>query len=590
MLTEIPLGRLMPSTLNPRKHFDQVALDELAASIRLDGVLENLIVRPEWCVGMITANDLANAHGSQVAIEQQRFEIVSGERRYRAALEAYVNERGDVPILIPVRIKPMTDPQSLRINLTEQLQRNQLTPLEEAAGFAQMLSYRDELDAPLHTAAGLAAEMGKAHDYVLGRIALLELPDNLREAVDAGTVAANVVKLVARIPQQELREEAGRQALTGGRDGGPMTRDELQAHLNEKYMKQLKGAPFDQENPDLVPEAGRCSVCPKRTGNNRALYGDVKRGDVCTDTVCFRSKCQAAFLQLVAVANKCGHKVLTDKESEKLFESVRSTEIRFDCDWVELDTKPMAHLLKAEVKNPPMWRELVNKARDAKMTPETVLAKDGAGRGRFLVNSTLLIAAAEKLGEPIFRGQKGADDVPVTPRPGEDSDEAFRRGQRELNERNREIAKKTAAEILKKFMNRTAGVRAVHAALVETWKTVPVWSVLTNMVLEAGGPPVMQLLAETLGLNRASSAKQILTTYGKGSLAARQAMIPLLLISHEIVPEGIESRNLRRLAAMVSVDLPKVAAEFEASLKAAALAKKKPKPAGKRAAKKRGAK
>ena len=112
-----------------------------------------------------------------------------------------------------------------------------------------------------------------------------------------------------------------------------MTRDEAQQLLNEKYMVQLKGAPFDQEDPGLCDASqfvagfnGKCSVCPHRTGNNKELFGEVKRGDVCTNPACYRAKSTAAFALVAAEAKKNReHKLTQDKEASRkaITETVR---------------------------------------------------------------------------------------------------------------------------------------------------------------------------------------------------------------------------------------------------------------------------
>jgi ParB family chromosome partitioning protein len=123
----VPLTALEESKTNPRRVFDDAALKELAESIRSQGVLSPLLVRP---------------------IADHRFEIVAGARRYRAALMAEADS-------IPVRIVPLTDAQALEAQLIENLQRRDVHPLEEAQGFRALLN----LDEPKYSIEQIAAKM-----------------------------------------------------------------------------------------------------------------------------------------------------------------------------------------------------------------------------------------------------------------------------------------------------------------------------------------------------------------------------------------------------------------------------------------------
>jgi ParB-like chromosome segregation protein Spo0J len=562
MQIELPLSRLKPSTLNPRKHFAREDLAQLSDSIAKHGVLTNLIVRPESCVGLITANDLAN---TRHAIDGNgAFEIVSGERRYHAAFAA--TQMGD-GLLVPCRVKAMTDPEVLAINLTEQMQRSELTPLEEADAFAQMLAFQDEHGKPLHTVETLAESVSKEHDYVLGRLKLKSAPAVLKKALDEGKVPARVVELVARVPSAAEREEAGKLALSGGRDGAPMTVVETAAMLEEKFMVQLKGAPFDQEDGSLVADAGACSVCPHRTGNNKEFFGSVKRGDICANPSCYRAKCAAMFAVLASEATAKGVLVLTDAESAKLFETHQPTTLRYNGDYVELDTRPLPHLLKPEITNAPMWREIATKADAAGMNPKTVLAKDGAGRGRWLGESKLLMAASEKLGEPIFVGQ-GEDAPDVAPRPGEDANDTFNRGKREHAEKLKAEADAAAKKKKEDALVRVAAVRAVWAGLADQWTLDAIWNVLLGILAVPENPAACTLAMELLELKPNATEKQITAEVKKLQSTYRQALVPMLLSARAILDRGVLCETLRALAQHAGVNLNAIEKE--------ALAKAKP--------------
>jgi ParB/RepB/Spo0J family partition protein len=603
MINELPLANLHPSKLQPRQHFDDASSAELTASIRQHGVLTNLIVRPDWCIGTITVADLEArrveaAPGWKLGEKGGNYDIVSGERRYRAAMALVTGDNlAPQDYMMPVRVKPMTDPEVLAINLTEQMQRNELTPLEEADGFFQLLAYKDENGAALHTPVSLGRTVGKSPDYVLARLTLRKLPASGKRALAAGEIHPSAAARVARVPDSAMREEACALMLKGGRDGAPMTYTETVNMLAEKFMVQLKGAPFDPEAAELCADvaagapgygvwSGKCSDCPHRSGN---LPDFVKtraaRTDLCTNTACYRAKCQASFAIQAAKATEQGVKVLDDKASAKLFEITRTTEIRFNCDWVELDTRPAPHLLKNEVKNAPMWRELADRAAKAGMTPERILAKDGAGRARWLVNSATLIAASEKLGEPIFAGQKGADDVPpVERKAGEDNDDAFARGKREHAEKQRQEAASRSEEGRLRELVVAAQIRAVHAGLGKSWIKAPIWEEMLRL-FALGALPIQWVLHRLLATKETDPVK-LAKLIAKQPEIQRQALVPLLPAAEQLhalaCGRVAHSPALSCFAQLAGVDLVAIAVasrkETEAPKNKPTKPKPKPKP------------
>jgi hypothetical protein len=136
-------------------------------------------------------------------------------------------------------------------------------------------------------------------------------------------------------------------------------------HLQRTYMLQLKDAPFDVTDAALVAKAGACSTCPKRTGNQRELFGDVKSPDVCTDPVCYREKKDALWKLQVAKAKESGQKVMPEAEAKKLLKFGR---IDYGAPYVDLAAQDYSHGGKT-------YKELLPK-KDA---PTPVLARDADG-------------------------------------------------------------------------------------------------------------------------------------------------------------------------------------------------------------------
>lgn len=266
-----------------RKHFDKAAIGELAESIKSIGLLSPLIGRQ------------VNGH----------IELVAGERRYLAAQKAGLK-------VINVTVRQLTDDQVLEVQLIENLQREGLHELAEAEGY-------EALQKLGHGAAEIADKVGKSKAYVYARMKLLALVKDSRKAFYEGKLSASTALLLARIPIEALQKQALKEITETNRWGdGPMSVREAGEHIQENYMTRLDTAGFPTEDADLLPAAGACSACPKRTGNQPELFSDIKRGDVCTDPVCFKAKRQAFAERAIAKAKETGQVVITGKAAEKI--------------------------------------------------------------------------------------------------------------------------------------------------------------------------------------------------------------------------------------------------------------------------------
>ena len=257
----IPLTALVESGTNPRKRFDQAALEELAASFKTQGVLEPLLVRP---------------------LEESNYEVVIGARRLKAARIAELES-------VPVRIVKFTDAEAIEAQVVENLQRENIHPLEEALGFRALL----ELGQPTYTIASIGARAGKSEAYVYGRIRLADLIPPVAEAFLKDQITIGHALLIAKLPvaqQQEAFTAAFRGMWTSaGNTQVLIPVRELGVWIESNILLQLASVPFDKLDETLVPEAGSCANCPKRTGFNKLLFADVSN-DCCTDPQCFRHK------------------------------------------------------------------------------------------------------------------------------------------------------------------------------------------------------------------------------------------------------------------------------------------------------------
>ena len=160
----IPLAAISPNPHQPRKEFDPVALDDLASSIKSQGVLQPILVRP-------------------LEAQPGTFELVAGERRLRASKLAGLNE-------IPALVRALDDRESLAIALIENLQREDLNAMEEAEGYRQLL------DQFFVTQEDLARQIGKSRPALANALRLLQLPDEVQEDVRRGKLSAGDRKSV----------------------------------------------------------------------------------------------------------------------------------------------------------------------------------------------------------------------------------------------------------------------------------------------------------------------------------------------------------------------------------------------------------
>lgn len=166
---KLPIDKLTPGKYQPRHHFNDEAIDQLAESISVHGIIQPLIVRP---------------------IAGGMFEIIAGERRWRAAQKAKVHD-------VPVVIREMTDSEALEFGLIENLQREDLTALEEAEGYQRLI---DEFS---HTQEVLAHHLGKSRSHIANTLRLLKLPSRVKGLITTGALSAGHARALVTAPNAE---------------------------------------------------------------------------------------------------------------------------------------------------------------------------------------------------------------------------------------------------------------------------------------------------------------------------------------------------------------------------------------------------
>jgi len=186
----VPIELIRPGAFQPRRRFGEAELDALAQSIREKGIIQPLLVRP-------------------LAGEEAAFELIAGERRWRAAQRIGMHE-------VPVIIRPLSDSEALEIALVENLQREDLSPLEEADAYRRLM---DEFG---RTQASLAEAVGKSRSHVANTLRLLSLPAPVRRSLDDGELSAGHAR-----------------ALLGAPDPAALAAEVVRRGLNVRATEQL---------------------------------------------------------------------------------------------------------------------------------------------------------------------------------------------------------------------------------------------------------------------------------------------------------------------------------------------------------------
>lgn len=292
------LSAIVASTTNPRKTFEPTALAELTANIKAGGVHQPVLLRK------LPASRLEDtAHLKP----RPTHELVCGERRFRACVAAGLKN-------IPAMVAELTDDQALEVQVVENLQRTDLSALEEAEGYEVLMQTAHI------TADQVAEKIAKSRAYVYGRIKLLDLGTDGREALKQGVIDASRALLLARIPDTKLQSKALSEIVRTNHHLGVMSAREAAEHIRDRYMLKLSAAVFDTKDAFLT-DAAACKSCTKRTGANPDLFADVKGADVCTDPQCFDKKTQAHHAAVRLSAEKMGCTVIDGREAKELMPS-----------------------------------------------------------------------------------------------------------------------------------------------------------------------------------------------------------------------------------------------------------------------------
>lgn len=288
-IMKIPLSLVVPSPMNPRKTFEEEALQELADNIEKQGLLQPITVR-----AITDSSKFEVVDGN--ADFHPEYEIICGERRFRAMSRLYdkfnqldiVDENGEPhnPFdTIPAIVREMDDREAFDAMITENLQRKDVDPMEEAFAFGQLIKNGN-------TAEEVAARFGKSIRFVQDRVKLNNLIPELMVAVKDGKCPIVAAMIIAKL--DEDTQQAYYKSNVDGYYG--FTKDNAQSFVNNLFMTLDKSLWYQSDNQaDEDFEGGcnrKCSECPLNTANHGCLFYEMKPDGAgrCTHRTNFNSK------------------------------------------------------------------------------------------------------------------------------------------------------------------------------------------------------------------------------------------------------------------------------------------------------------
>jgi ParB family transcriptional regulator, chromosome partitioning protein len=208
----VPIELLRPNPRNPRRDFPDAQLDELASSIKERGIIQPIAVRP-------------------VRGPSDAYEIIAGERRWQAAQRAGLHD-------VPVVVLDVTDVEALALAIVENVQREDLNPLEEATGYQSLISefkyHQDEI----------AKVVGKSRSHVANMLRLLKLPEFVKSAIRSGQLSAGHARALIGHPEPE---RIARQIIERG-----LNVRQVEALIRDQGKSQSQGRQPRQKNADTI--------------------------------------------------------------------------------------------------------------------------------------------------------------------------------------------------------------------------------------------------------------------------------------------------------------------------------------------------
>ena len=504
----VDLDRIDPSPQNR----DPGSLDDLIASVRQHGVQQPIKLRPKG----------------------DRLEIVYGERRLQAARKIGLTS-------IPATIEDLSDEEALTLRIVENACRASPHPLDEAESYEQLLAMKNPRGEPSHTVDSLAELVGRSAQYVYARLKLTALGSAMRKTFREGQLTVTTAFLVARAVPLDLQDEALAEfrELFADEEGAPFPADELAFHIEQNYLTRLERAPFSLKDAKLLPKAGPCTTCPKRSGNQPGLFDDGIPKDTCSDRTCFRAKLEAHRQNLAANVVTKGGVVLSEPQSNEIYRGAH--QLPWNGKHIDVDVPCM------EDPSGRTWRKLLGD-----LCPKLTLATDPRGVPHALALRHAALAALNEAGVDLASIRKDTSAVPreASSREGDDA------GNKDP------AAARAAAEL------RRATVVSILGAIATAAESRPAddptfASLILDSMTQGGYHDAIADTVKRLGLTRANgeTPDEVLGAHARGldAKGLRALILELSLARGAYFAwSKAYSERLVAAAAAYSVDIPAI--------------------------------
>lgn len=327
------------SQLNPRVDVDTA----LVESIEKSGIITPLTVR--------------ELDGTK---EGADYEVISGHRRLAAAKKLGLEH---VPVVV---IDQVDDVRWLELNLAEQINRRDLTPLEEASAARKLVELAG------YTPEQVGGKLGQSTSWVLKRLSLLTLAPEAQRALKKSEVPLTVAQGLAALPSHALQVKALEQAKH--RLGQKWDTESILKEVRDNVARPLRDASWKLTDADLLPAAGACSACPHNSANNRmpGLFESGKASPSCAKPDCYSDKQSEAWKRAARKHTEAGAKLVSLTKSEELF--------RYGND-LRSETYVAVDAPAPQDKSKRTWRDLAEKAGGK---VQVYVARDRDGKPREL--------------------------------------------------------------------------------------------------------------------------------------------------------------------------------------------------------------
>lgn len=345
-IQNIKMAAISVSKTNPRKSFAKENIKDLADSMASVGLLQPITLR----------------------LLGDKYEIVAGERRYRAAKLLKWET-------IPAMVRNITNEEMLEIQIIENLQREDVSPLDEAQAFKTLLQ-KESLD-------WLSARIHKPKKYISDRLKLNDLVQEASELVSKGILPLGHAVVISKLSFADQKACIDKCVSKNYRHDGDeefdnrycsLPLEKLKDFIADDIMLDFDKVSFDTEDTTLYEKAGACTNCPKRTCNNHLLFSDITSDDKCTDASCFNEKINLHVARAKETAKVQYGKVLSGEKSPYNSAMIKVQGIEVKYSETPLKNGTPVVLTKAERWN----KNLLGKTVfvDAKFLEKAKVAKD----------------------------------------------------------------------------------------------------------------------------------------------------------------------------------------------------------------------